>query len=505
MLLTAGSAALPAGEAAAQWALSLQQMSVYDDNSWAFNDKRADVYHQTFVAASTDLSGDYSFTQLFYYGGAALFRTYSTRTYHQHTLGAYYQLQLDHRGEDDEEEEKESAEALPGFTEEETAEDEVAEEDTSTASFQEEESADEESDADSVAIDEEDETEGDIEETAEPDDGEEQGDVVQSRDPVLADTVRVSAMLSSPPASPPESPSALPPDSLVTYLILKPMIGARFDREEFDFYDHRRAGLDATLRRSLPLGIMGRLQYDIEYVDYPNLRQFTHLEHEAVVTLNRRLGEPVELFFSAAYGYKSYLETIDDTTLNTIGGGKGKGKGNVKKQTQVVTKLLTPAAAQWTLAAGLNGPLAGGVWSLSYLRRLNPDDNARFLDPRVLEAGTEDQIFDDRYGYQGDEIGVTLQTQVFGTLVLTLQGEYHRKMYPRAATDLLGVALPGEPQRIDLRFGSEFQAMFPLVRTAAGTTSLSLGASYSYRRNQSNDQYHDYSINQISLILEAAL
>jgi len=59
---------------------SIFTSSMYDDNSFAFHEKRADVYHSIFGALNADTQGDYTYLQGYYYGAVVLFRTYDERT-----------------------------------------------------------------------------------------------------------------------------------------------------------------------------------------------------------------------------------------------------------------------------------------------------------------------------------------------------------------------------------------------------------------------------------------
>ena len=498
--------------AEAQWALSVQHMSTYDNNSFSFYDQRADVYHQTFAAASKDFSSDYSFTQMFYYGAVVLFRTYDARTYHQHTLGTYYQLQLDHRGDDDGEADPgEEIDAVPDAdtSEKNGAETEVVEEEDDSSSADSTELSEEDS-ADSTDItdeDSEDESGADAAEESHVSIDSSQtsvqppGNGATSHVPSRMPSVEQVGAGHTVPAE--EGAAVLPPDSLVSFLILKPTLGGRFDKADFDFYDYQSAMFNALVRKSLLVGIMSRVQYEIEYKRYPNFEQFTHLEHNAILTLNRRLGSAIEVFLSADGGYKSYLKTSSDTTILGTG-NSGKGKGGVKNKKVSVTTLTTPSASQLTLVMGFTGPIVTtGSWSLSYLRRINPKSKARFVDPRIIDAGTEDAFFDDRYGYSGDEVEANLQAKLFAGIGLTISGAFHSKAYPRAATDLLGAELPGSPQRRDLRSSITVQFLYPLIAASSGAPILSIGAGYNFYRNQSNDLYHDYSIQQGTLVMEA--
>ncbi len=428
----------PAAPARAQGAYSLNVISTYDNNSFSIYDRRADVYHQVFAGATQDFAGDFHSLTLFYYGAFVLFRTFPSRTYNQHTLGGWYVLQLDHRDEESEEEEK----------------------------------PDEEKPAD---------------------DGEETG---------KKETAAAASLDSTKAGTALPVPSASGEDSLVTYLHVRPTVGARYDKRAFDFYDSRSAGVNLLLRRHIAGSLIGRIMGETNYKQYPSLQQFSNLENLGRAGVSATIGEGTELFASAEFGYKNYLNTV--TTTSILVRGSGKGKGGARTDT-VVTTYSNPGTAQAVISAGIvhSGGSNRSI-ALSYLLRTNPHNAARATVGDTPIGTSEDEIFDDRYGYQSHELTLTLRLPLF--LGCSAEGEalLHRKLYPQAATTLAGDPLPpGNPQRLDQRFGLTLQISRPLVRKGDGGAALTLGVLYAYVRNRSNSAYHDYHIHQAGLSIGA--
>lgn len=462
--------ALLPGALYAQYGASIQTMSTYDDNSFSFRDKRADVYHQVFLSLSRDFSTDYSFHQAFYYGALVAFRTYSGRTYHQHMAGLYSSWQLDYRGDDEEEE----------------SSDEVA------ADSLDEGASDEETGEDEDSLDTGDEEDGGDEETGTDSSGTVTRNVRSGRP--------APQWMAFAPADEPAFN-----DSLVTYLILKPAVSGRFDKAEYAFYDFGKVALSATLRRHIVGPLMGRLQYEAGFKSYPSFTQFTHVEQAGVVTLNTRLAPAFELFGSASLGYKIYTEKVSDTVFLS-NGNSGKGKGGVKPKKTIISQYSTPSASQITLGLGtVLSAGAGTRLTLSYLRRINPSNTARYLDPRGIIGASEDDVFEDVYGYQGDEALCLLESSGPWSTTVTVEAGFERRIYPRPATTLAGEALEAFPQRIDARGTLEARVMLPIARAADGSTRFAAGLAYRYLRNQSRDEYHDYHTHQGMLVLEASL
>ncbi len=475
---------------------SIFTSSMYDDNSFAFYEKRADVYHSIFGALNADTQGDYTYLQGYYYGAVVLFRTYDERTYHIHTVGAYAQIQLNYRAE----------EAVVG------ANHRDRDDDVSQPTSDDETT--ERPDSSSVRPDEMPDQPDDDSQPMSPDDLDEGPDSSSVRPDETPDTTDDDSqpMSSDDPDEGPDSSSVRPDempdqpdepvfsDSLVSYLFVIPQIGGRFDQELWDFYDFQRASLLLRLRMHLAGGVMLRPHYTIQYKVYPNLVQFSHLEQLGGLLLNRSLGGAFEVFAGVDAGHKTYTEDVNDT-LWVEDRKSGKGKGGVKPPKAVISQFSTPSTTQFVLSAGLVWDILPATeLALSYLRRSNLTNDARFVNEEAVFGTTEDEIFDDHYGYQSSEIRLQLEGVLPGKLRTLGSLQLFDKRYPRTATDLFGVAQPGSPQRTDFRLQFQLQVLYPLFRAADGT-GLSVGLMYGFVRNQSNNAYHDYNIHQAALLL----
>ena len=462
-------------QSSAQLSMSLNATSMYDDNSFSFYDKRADAVHQLFLNLSYDINTDYTNLTLYSYNAGVLFRTYSNRTYSSHTVGGLYSIQLDHR--DDENEQQEEEENQNDSTDSEK-----------DVSGNEADSSDADALSDSAEVNvkkqDQDAAEG------------KKNEVEQKIISALKDLRKIQP----PPAAGKAIPDQASMDSLSTFIFIQPSGGWRFDKTGYDFYDFRRATADVLLRKHLIGALMARIQYEFEYKEYPFLDQFSHDEQNATLTLSARAASSSEFFTAADFGYKSYPRSFSDTT--TIS-GSGKGKGGVKKK--VISQVSTPTTSQLTAAFGIVQKIASeAALTFSYLRRINPSNKARYIDRREFAGALEDDVFDDRYGYQSHELNVQLDANKFSGMHVTVQLNYDWKTYSRIATDVAGDPVPSNAARSDNRFGFQSQLLYPLLRDASGGAAFSIGGQYNFYRNLSNDAYHDYHIHQIALVLEAA-
>jgi hypothetical protein len=188
-------------------------------------------------------------------------------------------------------------------------------------------------------------------------------------------------------------------------------------------------------------------------------------------------------------------------TLWVQDGKPGKGKGGVKPPVPVISRFSTPSTTQFVLSAGLVFKvLPQAPLTISWLRRSNPSSDARYVREDAFLGLSEDEIFDDRYGYQANEYRVSFDGTLPGGIRTMNSIAYLTKAYPRTATDLSGAPLSGDPQRRDRRFLLRLQALYPFFRNHAGK-GISIGLAYNFIRNQSNNAYHDFNNHQVALVL----
>ncbi|MCB0286789.1 MAG: hypothetical protein KDE57_09060, partial [Calditrichaeota bacterium] len=111
---------------------------------------------------------------------------------------------------------------------------------------------------------------------------------------------------------------------------------------------------------------------------------------------------------------------------------------------------------------------------------------------------SEDELFDDHYGYESEELGTTL-TQIFsGKVTLKASIDTRWKDYvKRNAPDLNGDPVHDQ----SLRKYREVQFWFSLGKSFSmpGGKSISLMGEFYWIDNRSNDLYYNYQVSLISL------
>lgn len=260
--------------------------------------------------------------------------------------------------------------------------------------------------------------------------------------------------------------------------------GIRTDREEYEYYDNTTFAFSTALKHQLGESVLGRAGYTLRTMSFANLPAFDYTEHLLFVQSSFFLPSRTTLIAEVDLGVKVYSTPNEDTT-----GALTAGRGRMS------SSLSSPGVAQATgmLRIGQSvfqntGLSLTGSWQVN-LRR-----EARFL---TSDYGlvSDDEIFEDHYGYQGPG-GSLMLTQILPLdMKLRVTGSWQRRGYtPRAAYNEVGVQIA--PERIDNRRALNVSLHIPV--TPAGFT---LGVAFDHIVNASNDPFFSYTNNAFTVQL----
>lgn len=254
--------------------------------------------------------------------------------------------------------------------------------------------------------------------------------------------------------------------------------GATFDsrsgRGAYTFYDSRQAGVYATLKRYIAGRMMGKAGYSLHSATFPELGTFDYTEHYGFLQATVSLATGSTLIVETDLGAKYYA---------TGSGANGESPGGA---TQIIL-LARLGQALWD----------GTGLSLTGSYQFNLRKESRYLG---MEYGpvSDDEIFDDHYGYEGPHAEATLTHLFSPSTVMKISGLIQDRRYTnRPAYDADWEATP------DLRRDRRTVLTVSLERDI-GDTGLSLGVEYDYIINHSNDAFYHYTNNTISLLLSLA-
>ena len=138
---------------------------------------------------------------------------------------------------------------------------------------------------------------------------------------------------------------------------------------------------------------------------------------------------------------------------------------------------------------------------LEYTRQHSFTGQSRFI--RDLLYDTDDELFNDRYSYQGQTLGLTLKHLGRWATRTQLRGQLGSRDYiQRLALDLDGVPLGLDQTRRDRWQSLEAELVRPFQPSRGPALELTL--HWLYRRTSSNDPYYDAGANTYSTGLQCS-
>lgn len=263
----------------------------------------------------------------------------------------------------------------------------------------------------------------------------------------------------------------------------------RRDHAEFNIYDYSLGTASGGVRTYLSDILLLKGGYTFSLASFPNLREFDYLEHLLVLQGALSLPSRTTIIVEGNLGFKDYTTANADTagSTGTMGGQYGRGGG--------VAEADAPGVTQFTGAIRLGQGITEwtGV-SLTGQVQVNLRKDARYL---TIEGGvlTDDELFDDHYGYEGPMASLMLTQILPAEFRLRGTGAFQERRYSnRPAFDMAYVQVAD--QRIDRRTTARLEL-------EKGFASLGLQLSFAFEHivNASNDVFYTYRNDAISFRL----
>jgi len=275
--------------------------------------------------------------------------------------------------------------------------------------------------------------------------------------------------------------------------------GGRWDRALYDYYNNLDGALYANLKLNLPGATFLRMNYWVNARKYIHLDASSFREHLVSLTYSASLPSRTALRADVSYGYKGYTMERLTTALVSVPqpagrmgmgmrrgpGGGPQFRGEAALQ-EVVVQSDAPGKSQIALSLRLSQSLSPSTGlNIQYLRRLNPSIGGFYQSGLGTGYAEDDDLFDDRYDYEGHEIsGGVSQLLPWGSK-LTVEAGYFVKGYRnRPALDLNGLSLGQD--RDDRKRSLSAGVDMPLGM------SMDLNLWYIYGTNASNDLFYSY-------------
>jgi hypothetical protein len=320
----------------------------------------------------------------------------------------------------------------------------------------------------------------------------------------------------------------------------------RIDGAEYTLYDYSQAVGSLSLRQKLVADIPLLLSYRARYRNYPNFGELSYLEHFASIGTMLFFETRTSVRIQADYGYKNYLSSIDiipsssagagnvtgsssgttvegggpggsggggDSGGGNGGGGNGGGSegttpgrkglnenGNNGGMESTVEYLIYEEPSTTQLSAWINiGQSLSETTGLSvrYLKRWNLTDRGRAFVGGAVDFIGEEDLFDDPYSYESDELSLTVTQMLDHGIKIRGGAFYLLKTYGYPYT--LDYSVPDTDLRQDERSGGWVRVEKRFAGDWLLFSGLRLSLGYVYLTNDSNTAYYNYSSNAVSL------
>jgi hypothetical protein len=246
--------------------------------------------------------------------------------------------------------------------------------------------------------------------------------------------------------------------------------GQGFYRGSYAFYDHTQITASVQYKHFLSDYVINNLGYAFRSIRFSDLNDFSYSEHALSGSLSFALPTQTTLIVQTDLGAKFY------STSTMTNAADGMRKGGMS---------FAPGVLQVTPLVRIGQSIVEGTGlSLTTRYQWNIFKQTRYLSSSY-GAVSDDELFDDHYGYEGLQSGLMLTQLLPGSMILRVTGNLQSRLYSSlGAYDLDGNAISS--QRDDHRTSVSIllQKEFDMGFTLKGAVD--------FIRNSSNDKYYDY-------------
>lgn len=248
--------------------------------------------------------------------------------------------------------------------------------------------------------------------------------------------------------------------------------GSSSFRDEYTFYDHQILTASAFYKQFLSERIINKLGYTFRNYSFTNVSGFSYVKHAAFAHFAFALPTNTTLITQVDLGTKIYTEDL----VNSSSSRRGALSSLIPSVTQVIGTLR--AGQRLTDETGLSA-------SLRY--QYNLQKQSRYLTSEEGYMISDDELFDDHYGYEGLHSTLSLIHLLTETVTLKATGGFMEKQYSSLpAFDLSGTLVAD--QRKDTR--SYINLLFQKDFVDLG---FAVKAALDLIENTSNDPFYSYS------------
>lgn len=252
-------------------------------------------------------------------------------------------------------------------------------------------------------------------------------------------------------------------------------LGTGLFRDGYIFYDHDVFTLSVDNKYFLSASVINKAGYSFRSYVFPHSTWFSYSEHLVYGHLAMALSSQTTVLTQLDLGTKFYTESAET-----------QSRGALSSLQPDVTQLtgMVRAGQRISDEIGLSAMLRF-QWNLLKQSRYLLDENGYLI--------SDDEIFDDHYGYEGLQASLTYSHIIGETMMLRITGGYLDKIYSQLpAFDISGnqTAL----QRNDDRFYTSV-----LMEKDFPEFGFTVKSSLDIISQSSNDPYYDYHNRAVSV------
>lgn len=289
-------------------------------------------------------------------------------------------------------------------------------------------------------------------------------------------------------------------DSSASYLNFTIQAGARHDKDAFKEFDNFGTGFTVSYK-TVPGDLFSlRLTNSLGLRNYAYITELSNFTDQLSLQIYNSYNGSYQYGASFSGGIKYYTESMYDTTkfetkrsFNQKSQGKGKfgSKITVPSSKQILLEPQENGTSQFTAGIFFNKRWESQTaLKTLFLYRYNPKTLTRYLAQYANTSMLSEDLYNDFFSFQGFESKIALDQPLPWNMQMSAEYNFQQKNFEAPALTLDGVQ-KGIDKRKDLTNSVEVYVSKNFTLFEGLSLDVMLGSGV--LRNQSNDDYNDFS------------
>ncbi|MCL4551713.1 MAG: hypothetical protein M1495_24460 [Bacteroidetes bacterium] len=285
-------------------------------------------------------------------------------------------------------------------------------------------------------------------------------------------------------------------DEIRNTMLFGVTLNSRLDKEAHKDFDNYGLSFNFIYNHVTNPDFNFTISNSLSLRNYSNIEDLSNLTDLLSFETGKTTSSGMNYGINLSGGFKYYTQTYYDTTqfeqirsFITKSQGKGKPGSKVGSNKKI---LITPQSnGTYQIAFGIYAKKewANNSFQANVLYRYNIRSQNRYLAQYVNTSFLSEDIYNDFFSYEGPEAAVKFaQTLPIG-MKLTIDGLLQYKKYTAPALDLAGEQIDGDRHDLHSYVEINLSRYFDLGNDFGFDITLTGG----FLRNQSNDDYNDFS------------